>query len=136
MGVDTSKRKPATQKIEFISHCPECQAPLFKIPEQAIHYCPNEDHCPPQVIGKLYHYVSRKALNIENIGQETIELLYNAQLVENPADFYALTKEQLVTLDRMADKSATNIIEGINKSKQIPFEKVLFGLGIKHVGKL
>lgn len=135
VGVDTSKRKPATQKIEFISHCPECQAPLFKIPEQAIHYCPNEDHCPPQVIGKLYHYVSRKALNIENIGQETIELLYNAQLVENPADFYALTKEQLVTLDRMADKSATNIIEGINKSKQIPFEKVLFGLGIKHVGE-
>src|SRR5690606_17187713 len=121
--------------IVYITHCPECDTPLEKIQDQAIHYCPNELHCPPQVVGKMIHYVSRKALDIENLGSETIEQLYEARLIENPADFYALTKELLLPLERMAEKSAQNIIDAIERTKTVPFEKVLFGLGIKHVGE-
>lgn len=135
VGVNTEKRTPESTAIQYISHCPECGTELVKIEEQAIHFCPNELHCPPQVVGKMIHYVSRKALNIENLGQETIEQLYREKLIENPADFYTLTKEQLLPLERMAEKSAQNIISGIEKSKDIPFEKVLFGIGIKHVGE-
>lgn len=135
VGVNTEKRNPENPEIQYIRNCPECGTELVKIEDQAIHFCPNEMHCPPQVVGKMIHYVSRKALNIENLGQETIEQLYREKLIENPADFYVLTKEQLLPLERMADKSAQNIIDGIEKSKEIPFEKVLFGIGIKHVGE-
>lgn len=135
VGVNTEKRSSESQEIEYIKNCPECGTELVKIEDQAIHYCPNELHCPPQVVGRMIHYVSRKALNIENLGSETIEQLYREKLIENPADFYALTKEQLLPLERMAEKSAQNIISGIEKSKEIPFEKVLFGIGIKHVGE-
>ena len=135
VGVNTEKRSLLQQPLSYIKNCPECGTPLIKIPTQAVHFCPNEMHCPPQVIGKMIHFVSRKALNIENLGEETIELLYRHQLVENPADFYTLTKEQLLPLERMAEKSAQNIIDAIQKSKEIPFEKVLFGLGIKHIGE-
>ncbi|WOC50757.1 DNA ligase (NAD+) [Bergeyella porcorum] len=135
VGVNTEKRMPESTAIQYISHCPECGTELMKVEDQAIHFCPNELHCPPQVVGKMIHYVSRKALNIENLGQETIEQLYREKLIENPADFYTLTKEQLLPLERMAEKSAQNIISGIEKSKDIPFEKVLFGIGIKHVGE-
>lgn len=135
VGVNLQKRNPQSQEIEYIKNCPECGTELVKIDDQAIHFCPNEMHCPPQVVGKMIHYVSRKALNIESLGQETIAQLYREKLIENAADFYALTKEQLLPLERMADKSAQNIIDGIEKSKEIPFEKVLFGIGIKHVGE-
>lgn len=135
VGVNTEKRMLESTAIQYISHCPECGTELMKVEDQAIHFCPNELHCPPQVVGKMIHYVSRKALNIENLGQETIEQLYREKLIENPADFYTLTKEQLLPLERMAEKSAQNIISGIEKSKDIPFEKVLFGIGIKHVGE-
>lgn len=135
VGVNTEKRNPANPEIQYIRNCPECGTKLVKIEDQAIHFCPNEMHCPPQVMGKMIHYVSRKALNIESLGQETIAQLYREKLIENPADFYVLTKEQLLPLERMADKSAQNIIDGIEKSKEIPFEKVLFGIGIKHVGE-
>lgn len=135
VGVNTEKRNPENSEIEYIKNCPECGTELVKIDDQAIHFCPNEMHCPPQVVGKMIHYVSRKALNIESLGQETIAQLYREKLIENAADFYALTKEQLLPLERMADKSAQNIIDGIEKSKEIPFEKVLFGIGIKHVGE-
>ncbi len=135
VGVNTEKRNPENQEIQYIRNCPECGTELIKIEDQAIHFCPNEMHCPPQVMGKMIHYVSRKALNIESLGQETIAQLYREKLIENPADFYVLTKEQLLPLERMADKSAQNIIDGIEKSKEIPFEKVLFGIGIKHVGE-
>ena len=135
VGVNLDKRNPENLEIEYIKNCPECGTELIRIEDQAIHFCPNELHCPPQVVGKMIHYVSRKALNIENLGQETIEQLYREKLVENPADFYALTKEQLLPLERMAEKSAQNIIDGIEKSKTVPFEKVLFGIGIKHVGE-
>ena len=135
VGVNVEKRTLLQQPIEYIKSCPECGTELVKIEDQAIHFCPNETHCPPQVVGKMIHYVSRKALNIENLGSETIEQLYREKLIENCADFYTLKKEQLLPLERMAEKSAQNIIDGVEKSKQIPFEKVLYGIGIKHVGE-
>lgn len=135
VGVNTNKREQNAQAIQYIQECPICKTPLIKIQDQAIHFCPNETHCPPQVVGKMIHFVSRKALNIENLGSETIEQLYKEGLIQNIADFYTLTKEKLIPLERMAEKSAQNIIDGIEKSKQIPFEKVLYGIGIKHVGE-
>ncbi len=135
VGVNIEARNPESKEIQYIKNCPECGTELVKIEDQAIHFCPNELHCPPQVVGRMIHYVSRKALNIENLGAETIEQLYREKLVENPADFYVLTKDQLLPLERMAEKSAQNILDGIEKSKEIPFEKVLFGIGIKHVGE-
>lgn len=135
VGINVEKRTPDSSPISYATICPECATELIKLEDQAAHFCPNDLHCPPQVVGRMIHYVSRKALNIDNLGGETIEQLYREKLVENPADFYALTKEQLLPLDRMAEKSAQNIIDGIQKSKEIPFEKVLFGIGIKHVGE-
>ena len=135
VGVNEEKRTLLQQPIEYIKNCPECGTELVKLEDQAIHFCTNETHCPPQVVGKMIHYVSRKALNIENLGSETIEQLYREKLIENCADFYELKKEQLLPLERMAEKSAQNIIDGVEKSKQIPFEKVLYGIGIKHVGE-
>ena len=135
VGIDLAKRALESEPVRYIQNCPECGTPLVKIEDQAIHFSPNERHCPPQVVGKMIHYVSRKALDIEGLGSETIELLYKEKLVENPADFYALTLEQLLPLERMAEKSASNILEGVERSKQMPFEKVLYGIGIKHVGE-
>ena len=135
VGINEEKRKPDSQEIQYITNCPECGTELVRLEDQAIHFCPNDLHCPPQVVGRMIHYVSRKALNIEGLGAETIEQLYVAKLVENPADFYTLTKEQILPLDRMAEKSVQNILDGVEKSKEIPFEKVLFGIGIKHVGE-
>lgn len=134
-GVNLDKRDTQSSEIQYITNCPECGTELVKIEEQAIHFCPNEAHCPPQVVGKMIHFVSRKAMNIESLGQETIQQLNREKLIENPADFYALTKEQLLPLERMAEKSAQNIINGIEKSKEIPYEKVLFALGIRHIGE-
>jgi len=135
VGINKEKRQENSKKIEYINYCPECNTKLIKLEKQAIHFCPNEEHCPPQVVGKIIHFVSRKALNIENLGAETIEQMYNQKLISNYADLYTLTKEQILPLDRMAEKSAQNILDGIEKSKEVKFEKVLFGLGIKHVGE-
>jgi DNA ligase (NAD+) len=135
VGVNFDKRKKDSTAITFISNCPECGTALVKQEDQAIHFCPNELHCAPQVVGRLIHFVSRKALNIENLGSETLEQLYREKLIENPADLYQLKKEQLLPLERMAEKSAQNIIDAIENSKKISFEKVLFGIGIKLVGE-
>ena len=135
VGVNLEKRNVFATEVQYATNCPECGSELIRLEDQAAHFCPNETHCPPQVVGKMIHYVSRKALNIENLGSETIEQLYREGLLTNIADFYTLRKEQLLPLERMAEKSAQNIIDGVEKSKQIPYEKVLYGIGIKHVGE-
>lgn len=122
-------------KTQFITKCPECGAELVRVEGEAKHFCPNSNNCPPQIKGKIEHFVSRKAMNIETIGEETVALMYDAGLVHNIADLYDLTKDQVLKLDRMADKSAENIISGIENSKRVPFERVVYALGIRHVGE-
>jgi DNA ligase (NAD+) len=135
ISVDLTKRDPKNKKTKYIEECPECGTKLVREQDEANHYCPNENACPPQVKGKMEHFVSRKAMNIDSLGAETIGQLYDAGLIKNYADFYDLKKEQLLPLERMAEKSAQNLIEGIQKSKGIPFERVLYALGIRHVGE-
>ncbi len=135
IGVDLSKRKEGTEPTQYITHCPECGTELRRLESEANHYCPNEMACPPQVKGKMEHFVARKAMNIDSLGAETIEQLVNAGLVKNIADFYDLKKEHLLPLERMAEKSANNLIEGLEASKQVPFERVLYAIGIRHVGE-
>lgn len=135
IGVDLGKRPEHLPKTKYITHCPECNTELIRQEGEALHYCPNENGCPPQVKGKMEHFVSRKAMNIDSLGGETIEQLYEAGLLKNIADIYDLKKEQLLPLERMAEKSAQNLIDGIKKSKEVPFERVLFAIGIRHVGE-
>ena len=135
VGVNIQKRNLLQEPLEYIINCPECGTRLIKEENQAVHFCPNDTHCPPQVIGKIIHFVSRKAMNIDSLGSETIEQLYKENLIKTPADLYTLTKKQLARLERMGEKSAQNIINGIENSKKIPFEKVLFGISIKHIGE-
>ncbi len=134
--VNLEKRRPGTQKIEYIQNCPECNTPLVRTKSEAVHYCPNDEGCPPQIVGRIQHFISRKAMNIEGIGAETVENLYRKNLLTHISDIYTLKnhEEDLKSLERFGEKSITNLIEGIEKSKQMPFEKVLFGLGIRYVG--
>jgi DNA ligase (NAD+) len=134
-GVDAEKRHPLAQPVEFIEKCPECGTPLVRNEGEAAHYCPNETGCPPQIKGKMEHFVSRKAMDIDGLGQETIELLYNQGLAKGIADLYLLKKEQLSILERMGEKSAQRILDGLEESKKAPFERVLFALGIRYVGE-
>ena len=134
-GVDHSKRNANSSKFVFSSKCPECSSELVRDEGEAHHYCLNSNLCPPQIKGKIIHFIGRKQLNIDGIGQETIEQLYNEKLIENVADLFALKKEDLLPLERMAEKSAENIVNGIEQSKSAPFHKVLFGLGIRYVGE-
>jgi len=134
-GVDLDKRPEHAKAVHFITHCPECGAALVREEGEAHHVCPNAKHCPPQIKGKIEHFVSRRAMNIESMGAETIELFNKAGILNNIGDIYDLKKEQIIPLERMAEKSANNIIEGIEESKKVPFERVLFALGIKHVGE-
>ena len=126
---------PGGEKVNFILHCPECSAPLVREEGEAQHYCKNEISCPPQIIGKIQHFISRKAMDIEGLGGETVVLLYQEGLIRRIDDLYRLNKDQLLPLERMAEKSVTNLSEGIEKSKEKPFDKVLFGLGIRFVGE-
>jgi DNA ligase (NAD+) len=135
IGVDLSKRNANSEKTIYIHNCPECGAKLQRHEGEANHFCPNEMECPPQVKGKIEHFVGRKAMNIDSLGAETIDQLYKAGLVKNIADLYDLKKEQVVSLERMAEKSAQNLISGIEASKQVPFERVLYAIGIRHVGE-
>ncbi len=134
-GVDVSQRHPMFRKIEFIKNCPECGAQLVRTEGEAAFYCPNDDGCPPQIKGKMEHFVSRKAMDIDGLGEETIELLYSQGLINGITDLYNLTKEQLAGLDRMGEKSAERILNGLEASKSVPFERVLFALGIRFVGE-
>ncbi len=135
IGVDLSKRKSDSQHTKYITHCPECNSLLKRDEGEANHFCPNENGCPPQVIGKMEHFVSRKAMNIDSLGGETLVQLYKAGLVKTIADLFDLTKEQLLPLERMAEKSATNLIDGLQACKNVPFERVLYAIGIRHVGE-
>ncbi|TRZ41068.1 NAD-dependent DNA ligase LigA [Robertkochia solimangrovi] len=135
IAVDFTKRDPESLPLSYISNCPECGTPLIRKPGEAQHYCPNTYGCPPQITGRIQHYISRKAMDIEGLGSETVELLFKEGLIDNYADLYELTKDQVVPLERMAEKSAENLVNGIEKSKEIPFERVLFALGIRYVGE-
>jgi DNA ligase (NAD+) len=135
VGVNLEKRSTAAEKINYIAHCPECQTELIRKEGEANHYCPNEDACPTQMKGKLEHFISRKALNVDGLGAETVDLLYDKGLVRNQADLFDLTFDQVVDLDRMADKSANNLLIGLKEAKNVPFERVLFAIGIRFVGE-
>jgi DNA ligase (NAD+) len=137
VGVDLNVRDPKSVPVEYIRQCPECNATLVRNEGEAKHYCPNEDHCPPQIKGKMEHFVSRRAMNIDSLGEETLAQFYEAGLVKSIADIYSLKnkKEEILQLDRMAEKKAQNLLDGIDASKSIAFERVLFALGMRHVGE-
>jgi DNA ligase (NAD+) len=135
VGADQASRHPMALPVDFIKSCPECGTALIRKEGEAAHYCPNEDGCPPQIKGKMEHFISRKAMNIDGLGSETIDLLYSENLIQNIADLYDLQKEQISRLERLGDKSADRILKSMEESKQVPFEKVLFALGIRYVGE-
>lgn len=135
VGVDFDQRPADLESVKYATHCPECNTELIRKEGEAQHYCPNDEGCPPQIKGRIQHFISRKAMDIEGMGGETVDQFVNEGLISNYADLYTLQKEQLLPLERMAEKSAQNIIEGIEASKEIPFERVLFGLGIRYVGE-
>jgi len=135
IAVDLSKRSENSEPTKYITHCPECHTELIKNEGEVNHYCPNFYGCPPQIIGRIQHYISRKAMDIEGLGGETVALLFNNGLVHNYADLYQLTVDQILPLERMAQKSADNLVKGVENSKSIPFERVLYALGIRYVGE-
>ena len=135
IGVDLTKRPTNSERTIYITHCPECNSELIRTEGEANHYCPNFYGCPPQIIGRIQHYISRKAMDIEGLGGETVALLFNNGLVNDYADLYELTVEQILPLERMAQKSAENLVNGVHKSKEIPFERVLYAIGIRYVGE-
>ena len=133
-GVDLDKRQPGSKPLIFPEHCPDCGTALIRAEGEANHYCPNETGCPTQIKGKIEHFVQRRALNVDSLGPETISQLYDLGLAKTPADLYDLTAEKLVNLQGFKEKSAANVLEGLNRSRQIAFGKVLFGMGIRYVG--
>ncbi len=135
IGVNIPQRPIDSQPTIYITHCPDCGTELIRTEGDAKHYCPNAYGCPTQITGRIQHYISRKAMNIDGLGAETVELLFKGGLIHNYADLYELKEEQIIPLERMAERSAQNMIAGIEKSKNIPFEKVLFALGIRFVGE-
>lgn len=134
VGVDVDNRKESALRIEFISHCPECHSPLSRLDGEAQHYCLNESSCEPQVSGRIDHFISRKAMDIMGMGSETVALLVKKNLVSTPADLYKLTYEELIQLDGFKERSVLNVLDGVEASKSQPFERVLFAIGIRHVG--
>ncbi|MBC7425117.1 MAG: NAD-dependent DNA ligase LigA, partial [Bacteroidia bacterium] len=134
-GVDLSKRDPDSKPHQYITNCPECGAELVRKEGEANHYCPNDEGCEPQVVGKIQHFSGRRAMDIDSIGDETVQTLFENGLVNNIADLYDLQYDQIIKLDRMAETSAQNLLKGIEDSKKMPFAKVLFGLGIRYVGE-
>jgi DNA ligase (NAD+) len=135
-GVDTALRSfMIGEKVKFINQCPECGSTLIRYEGEAAYYCPNDSACPPQIKGKIEHFISRKAMNIDGLGPETVDLFYSLGLIQNTADLYQLTIEKIKDLDGKGEKSAENIINGIEQSKKVPFERVIFALGIRFVGE-
>ncbi|GMN09127.1 NAD-dependent DNA ligase LigA [Croceitalea sp. MTPC9] len=135
IAVDFTKRPQDSGPTIYRTNCPECGTELVRKEGEAQHFCPNDTGCPPQITGRIQHFISRKAMDIEGLGGETVELLFNEGLIQNYADLYTLTKDQVMPLERMAEKSAENLVNGVAASKSIPFERVLFGLGIRYVGE-
>ncbi len=135
IAVDLTKRPKNSEPTQYITHCPECGTELVRTEGEAQHYCPNYNGCKPQIIGRIQHFISRKAMDIEGLGGETVALLVNEGLINDYSDLYELNKEQVIPLERMAEKSAENLVKGIEQSKQIPFERVLYALGIRYVGE-
>ena len=135
IAVDFTNRDPDSEPTNYIENCPECDSPLERKEGEALHFCPNSEVCPPQIIGRIQHFISRKAMDIEGLGGETVALLVREDLIEDYADLYILKKEDILPLERMAEKSAENLINGIQASKSVPFERVLFALGIRYVGE-
>jgi DNA ligase (NAD+) len=135
VGVEESKRDHHSQKIQFIQNCPECSSELVRKEGEAQHFCPNENGCKPQIIGKIQHFIGRKMMDIDGLGNETVEQLFDAGLIKDISDLFELTKEQLLPLERMAEKSVQNLLDGIEQSKKVTFDRVLFALGIRHVGE-
>lgn len=134
-GVELSERTADSIPFEYITHCPECGTELIRYEGEAKHFCPNSKECKPQIIGRIIHFVSRKAMNIEGLGHETIELLWQNGMLHDISDIYHLDPIQLSSLPRLGEKSATNILDGVRQSKEVPFERVLFALGIRYVGE-
>jgi DNA ligase (NAD+) len=136
IGVDLKKRDlESSQPTVYLKECPECETPLERKEGEVLHFCPNTEGCPPQIIGRIQHFISRKAMDIEGLGGETVALLVREDLIEDYADLFTLRKEDVLPLERMAEKSAENLIKGVEASKDIPFERVLYGLGIRYVGE-
>ncbi len=137
IAVNTSKRDHSALRVIYPEVCPECKTPLIRKEGEAVHYCPNDEDCPPQIIGKIQHFIGRKAMNIDGLGDETIESFYKKGFIVHISDLYTLYEKEdlLKQIDRFGEKSISNMLEGIEKSKQMPFEKVLFGLGIRYVGE-
>jgi DNA ligase (NAD+) len=137
ISVNMDKRQPGAEPIKYITHCPACNALLVRQEGEAAYYCPNDEGCPPQIVGKMQHFISRKAMNIDGLGDETIDTLYQRDFIKHISDIYELHNhsEELKQMGRFGEKSINNMLEGIEKSKQMPFEKVLFGLGIRYIGE-
>jgi len=135
VSVDLTGRHPMSEPVQFIERCPECNSLLIRQDGESAWYCPNETGCPPQIKGKLEHFISRKAMNIDGLGSETIELLFQKKLINDIADLYDLKQSDLVDLERLGEKSATRILDSLETSKHVPFERVLFALGIRYVGE-
>ena len=134
-GVDITARRTGSRKVEFISVCPECGCRLVRYEDEAAHYCPNDTACPPQIKGRIEHFISRRAMNIEGLGPETVDLLYQEGLIADAADLYQLKAGDISRLEGLGEKSADNIIKGIDSSRQVPYHRVLFALGIRFVGE-
>lgn len=135
VGVDVTARDEKCRRIEFITHCPECGTALVRNEGEANHFCPNYLHCPPQIKGRIEHFISRRAMDIEGLGEETVDLLFSRKMIRTFADLYDLKKEDLTPLERMGEKSASNIINSIKRSIEVPYPRVLYALGIRHVGE-
>lgn len=136
-AVDISKRKTNAKPVKYITKCPECGTPLTRHEDEAAHYCPNENGCPPQIKGRMIHFTSRRAMDIDSLGEETIEMLYDKKFISNIADIYEVKnkRNELLLIERMGEKSVENLLNGIEESKKIPFERVLYALGIPHIGE-